>query len=146
MNFIDEIKEQYTIQDKDYAEYLRLEKRKRTLSAELKSIQHQQNYLASKIKIIWDRDGIKNKKFGNITFFTKNNLIVTPNIAVEDKEIAQALVDADIDCVHTCVDWSALRDLIRRTEGVIPIELTGLLSVWLKKDLYIRIPKEKNNG
>ena len=145
VNWMKRLIEENTVSEAEYSNYLRLELRKRAIEAELKSIEKQQTYLGAKIKSIWQRDEKKVHRLGNATFFLKNNLIVLKNLGVEEQEVVQALWEAGYNqLIMECVDWRELRNEIKKLEGELPPELLGVLKVWVKPSLYLRISNKAN--
>jgi len=46
--------------------------------------------------------------------------------------------------IMECVDWRELRNEIKKLEGELPPELLGVLKVWVKPSLYLRISNKAN--
>lgn len=145
LDWMNNLLAEFTVSEGEYSEYLRLEVRKRALEEELKSIEKQQQGIKGKVLSVWERDNKKNYKLGDrATFFVKRNLVVLPLLGVEEDDVVAALYQCGYDrLINSCVDWQALRAEVRKLEGELPEELKGLLKVWVKKDLYLRINKPK---
>jgi hypothetical protein len=140
ISWLEEVLQQERVGDRDYAEYLRLETRRRKLEQEAAECKRRQSAIAGKIIALW---GDKTShRFGNATFYKKKNVIVLPLYGVTPAQEIEALIEAGYESLcPRVVDGKTLRDEVRRI-GSIPADLLDTYKMFVKNDLYVRVGQQ----